>query len=210
MNIKYKGGIIDDNKQTNWLLFVRCGCFYRRLIHHPTVGTRRLLIAAAVAAGYHVIAEGVIETIQDSKKQHRFAPNIHILMALAAVGAIAIGSYEEAAMLILIFAGADFLEDYVENKSRKEITALLAMAPLEARRYGHDGEFEVVPVAALKIGDRLQILNGAQVPTDGVIIAGTASLDESAISGRVSHGKSRSAMKSSVGRLTASQPLICG
>ena len=142
-----------------------------------------LLIAAAVAAGYHVIAEGVIETIQDSKKQHRFAPNIHILMALAAVGAIAIGSYDEAAMLILIFAGADFLEDYVENKSRKEITALLAMAPLEARRYGHDGEFEVVPVAALKIGDRLQILNGAQVPTDGVIIAGTASLDESAISG---------------------------
>ena len=142
-----------------------------------------LLIAAAVAAGYHVIAEGVIETIQDSKKQHRFAPNIHILMALAAVGAIAIGSYEEAAMLILIFAGADFLEDYVENKSRKEITALLAMAPLEARRYGHDGEFEVVPVAALKIGDRLQILNGAQVPTDGVIIAGTASLNESAISG---------------------------
>lgn len=142
-----------------------------------------LLIAAAVSAGYHVIAEGVIETIQDSKKQHRFAPNIHILMALAAVGAIAIGSYEEAAMLILIFAGADFLEDYVENKSRKEITALLAMAPLEARRYGHDGEFEVVPVAALKIGDRLQILNGAQVPTDGVIIAGTASLDESAISG---------------------------
>lgn len=142
-----------------------------------------LLIAAAVAAGYHVIAEGVIETIQDSKKQHRFAPNIHILMALAAVGAIAIGSYEEAAMLILIFAGADFLEDYVENKSRKEITALLAMAPLEARRYGHDGDFEVVPVAALKIGDRLQILNGAQVPTDGVIIAGTASLDESAISG---------------------------
>lgn len=142
-----------------------------------------LLIAAAVAAGYHVIAEGVIETIQDSKKQHRFAPNIHILMALAAVGAIAIGSYEEAAMLILIFAGADFLEDYVENKSRKEITALLAMAPLQARRYGHDGEFEVVPVAALKIGDRLQILNGAQVPTDGVIIAGTASLDESAISG---------------------------
>lgn len=142
-----------------------------------------LLIAAAVAAGYHVIAEGVTETIQDSKKQHRFAPNIHILMALAAVGAIAIGSYEEAAMLILIFAGADFLEDYVENKSRKEITALLAMAPLEARRYGHDGEFEVVPVAALNIGDRLQILNGAQVPTDGVIIAGTASLDESAISG---------------------------
>ena len=141
------------------------------------------MIAAAVAAGYHVIAEGVTETIQDSKKQHRFAPNIHILMALAAVGAIAIGSYEEAAMLILIFAGADFLEDYVENKSRKEITALLAMAPLEARRYGHDGEFEVVPVAALKIGDRLQILNGAQVPTDGVIIAGTASLDESAISG---------------------------
>ncbi|MDG3062151.1 MULTISPECIES: heavy metal translocating P-type ATPase [Lacticaseibacillus] len=142
-----------------------------------------LLILAAVVAGYHVIAEGVVQTIQASKAQHRFSPNIHILMALAAIGAIAIGSFEEAAMLILIFAGAHFLEEYVENKSRKEITALLAMAPLEARRYGHDGEFEVVPVAELEIGDRLQILNGAQVPTDGVIVAGTASLDESAISG---------------------------
>lgn len=66
------------------------------------------LVAAAVAAGYHVIAEGVIETIQDSKKQQRFAPNIHILMALAAVGAIAIGSYEEAAMLILILLARTF------------------------------------------------------------------------------------------------------
>ncbi len=86
-------------------------------------------------------------------------------------------------MLILIFAGAHFLEEYVENKSRKEITALLAMAPQEARRYTDTGALEVVPVTALNIGDQLQILNGAQVPTDGVIIAGTASLNEAAISG---------------------------
>lgn len=134
-------------------------------------------------AGYHVIWEGVSDTVSQSINQHKFIPNIHILMLLAALGSMIIGSFQEAALLILIFAGAHFLEEYAEDKSRKEITSLLKMAPHEARRFKPDGEVEIVKVEDLIIGDRLQVLNGAQIPTDGLIIKGTASIDEASING---------------------------
>ncbi|GEO69718.1 heavy metal translocating P-type ATPase [Levilactobacillus acidifarinae] len=140
-------------------------------------------LAATALAGYHIVIEGVGETITDSRAQHKFAPNIHILMFLAALGAILIGSFEEAALLILIFAGAHFLEEYAEGKSQREITALLDLNPVEARRYDATGAIEVVPVGDLAVGDRLQVLNGGQVPTDGTIIKGTATLNEAAITG---------------------------
>ena len=56
-------------------------------------------------AGYHVIWEGVSDTVSQSINQHKFIPNIHILMLLAALGSMIIGSFQEAALLILIFAG---------------------------------------------------------------------------------------------------------
>lgn len=104
-------------------------------------------------------------------------------MALATAGAIAIGNFEEAAMLIVIFAGAHFLEEYVDGKSKREITNLLNMNPTEARILYPDGTTKVVPVDQVKVGDTLQVLNGAQVPTDGVVLSGTTAIDESSING---------------------------
>ena len=140
-------------------------------------------LAATVLAGYHIVAEGFTHTITESKIQHKFVPNVHLLMSLAAVGSIIIGSFEEAALLILIFAGAHFLENYAEGKSKREITALLKLNPVEARRFGAGDEIEIVPVDQLKIGDRVQVLNGDQVPTDGEILTGTANINESSING---------------------------
>ena len=104
-------------------------------------------------------------------------------MALAAAGAIVIGKYEEAAMLIVIFAAAHFLEDYVDGKSKREITHLLNLNPTEARIVYPDGSTQIVPVDVVKTGDTLQVLNGAQVPTDGVILSGNTAIDESSING---------------------------
>ncbi|BDR58960.1 heavy metal translocating P-type ATPase [Xylocopilactobacillus apicola] len=142
-----------------------------------------LFFAAVLLAGYHVTLEGLTDTVEKTKEQKRFIPNIHILMCLAALGSMIIGSFEEAALLILIFAGADFLEEYAENKSRKEITSLLKMAPVEAQRINYDGKMEIVAVSDLSVGDHLQVLNGAQVPTDGTITKGSASINEASISG---------------------------
>lgn len=141
------------------------------------------LLITIVLSGYHVILEGIIDTINESRRQHKFVPNVHILMTLGAIGAVLIGNFSEAALLILIFAGAHLLEDYAEGKSQREIKALLAMNPTRARRVANDGTIDEVSVEDVLIGDILQVQNGAQVPIDGLVIAGAAVIDESAING---------------------------
>jgi Cd2+/Zn2+-exporting ATPase len=137
-----------------------------------------------LTAGYHVVfLEGLGETIENTRENKHFTPNSHVLMGLAALGAMLIGSYGEGALLILIFAGAHFLEHYAEGKSKREISQLLEMNPTNARLLLPDGRTKSVAVEQLKIGDQLKVLNGDQVPIDGVILAGSTTIDESSING---------------------------
>lgn len=140
-------------------------------------------LTAMLLSGYHIILEGIVDTVNESEKQKKFIPNVHILMTLAAFGAAIIGKYEEGALLIIIFAAAHFLEEYAEGRSKREITNLLKMNPTEARLIQPDGIVKIVDVSALKIGDKLQVLNGDQIATDGVILSGSTSIDESSING---------------------------
>lgn len=142
-----------------------------------------LLVISMLASGYHIIEEGIVDTIKMSKQKKRFMPNVHILMSLAAVGAMLIGDFQEGALLIVIFAGAHFLEEYAEGKSKREITNLLKMNPTEARLIAEDGTTSLVDVSILKVGDKLNVLNGDQIPTDGLVISGQSTVDESAING---------------------------
>lgn len=143
-----------------------------------------LFSIATISAGYHVVVLGGIGgTIKSTKANGQFTPNSHILMGLAALGAAFLGQFWEGALLILIFAGAHFLEEYAEGRSRREISNLLEMNPTTARLLLEDGRTKIVEVSALKIGDVLQVLNGDQVPIDGEILSGTTSVDESSITG---------------------------
>lgn len=145
--------------------------------------TDSLFVASMLTAGYHVIWEGFGETITESLRLKKFQPNVHILMTLAALGASIIGDFNEGALLILIFAGAHFLEEYAEGKSRREITNLLKMNPTEARLLQSDGQTTLVSVDTLKVGDWLRVLPGDQVATDGVVVEGISTIDESSING---------------------------
>ena len=136
-----------------------------------------------ILSGYHVLSEGLLETWQASYKARCFCPNTHLLMGLAAMGAMLIGQFQEAALLILIFAGAHFLEDYAEAKSKKEMTSLLAMQPQEARLLAEDGSVTIVAVQDLMVGNRVQVLNGDQIPIDGKIVSGQAVVNEAMING---------------------------
>lgn len=143
-----------------------------------------LFSIASISAGYHVIIlEGIGETISNTKNKGKFTPNSHILMGIAAFGASLIGEFWEGTLLILIFAGAHFLEHYAEGRSKREITKLLEMNPTTARRIDSKGETTIVDVSELKVGDQLQVLNGDQIPIDGIILTGSSSIDESSISG---------------------------
>lgn len=83
------------------------------LVMGDSVLSNILFVIASLTAGYHVVLlEGIGETIRRTKASKRLTPNSHVLMGLAAVGATLLGNYWEATLLILIFAGAHFLEDY--------------------------------------------------------------------------------------------------
>ena len=181
---------LDTHTVSFLLYFVGLGLFLIALLEFvplfsflsPTI-VMILNLAALILAGHHVVTAGLVDTVKMSWKYKRFKPNIHILMALGAIGAIIIGDYRDAALLILIFAGAHFLEDYAEAKSKKEITNLLKITPKNARLINADGTTTIVEVSHLKINDQVLVLNGDQVPTDGVIIKGNASINESMITG---------------------------
>lgn len=142
-----------------------------------------LFLLTFLLSGYHIIIEGFIDTVKHSLRLKKFYPNVHLLMTFAAVGAILIGEFMEAALLILIFAGAHYLEDYAQSKSTKEIASLLEMHPKNARKLHPDGQIEIVDVTEVKIGDQLLVLNGDQIPADGIVLSGRSTVDESAITG---------------------------
>lgn len=142
-----------------------------------------LHLITVVAAGYQVIYEGLAGTITESFHHKRFKPNIHLLMILGAFGAILIQAYHEASLLILIFAGAHFLEDYASNKSKKDMTALIKLNPTQGRKEVGSNAWVWAEVKDLHIDDVLVILNGDQIPLDGLIIEGNSAINESAITG---------------------------
>jgi len=148
-----------------------------------TLAANWLFVAAVIFAGFHVIIEGIVDTITNTKEEKRFYPNVHLLMTLAVLGAMLIGSFDESAILILIFAGAHFLEEFAEEKSKKEITSLLKLNPTQARLLQVDGSTRLVDVQNVTVGDQLKVLPGDQIATDGFIISGHTTIDESSING---------------------------
>lgn len=165
------------------LFFIGLASFIIALFLNASITQNILYTLTLILSGYHIIIEGFLDTITQTIRRKKFLPNVHILMTLAAIGAIIIGEFREAALLILIFAGAHYLEDYAQGKSKKEITNLLKLNPTNARRIKFNGEIEVVDVHELQVGDKLSILNGDQIPTDGVVLSGNSTVDESAITG---------------------------
>lgn len=141
------------------------------------------LLVAMILSGYHVLLEGIVDTIEASLKAHRLRPNAHILMFIAAMGAVYLGDIKEGALLIFIFAGVHFLEDYVSDQSKKAIEELLSMQPQLARKIQADGTIIEIAADTLEVGDHIQVLNGMQVPIDGVIVKGSSSFNEASITG---------------------------
>src|SRR5699024_976596 len=124
------------------LFFVGLGLFIIALFISTGSLQHNLFALTLVLSVCHIIIEGFSDTITLSIRRKRFFLNVYIFMSLAAVGAMFIGEYLEAALLILLFAGAHYLEEYDENRSKKEIADLLYLNPTQARRIKENGEIE--------------------------------------------------------------------
>lgn len=104
------------------------------------------------------------------------------LMTIAAIGAVALGQFEEAAMLAFLYAISEGLEEYSLAKTRRGLRALLDLVPAEARILRNGIETTVSP-SELVAGDRMVVRPGERLATDGRILAGRTSLDTSALTG---------------------------
>ena len=172
-----------DISWQRWVLAI--GMFVLALFLESSVAwiANALFLLTIACIGKEVITEGIMDTIEETKHFKKFRPNVHLLMTLAALGAIFIGKFEEAAMLIVIFTIAHSLEEYVEKKSRKDMTQLLQLQPKVALKKMNNGHFEEVDASSLEIGDIIQVLNGSQISADGIIIEGMSSINQASVTG---------------------------
>ena len=108
--------------------------------------------------------------------------SIDVLMAVATVGAALMNLWEEAATLAFLYGGAEALEEYVYDRTRSAIRALLDLAPKEAHVL-KDGKELTIPAAELAVRDVFLVRPGESMPTDGVINRGSTTLDESPVTG---------------------------
>jgi heavy metal translocating P-type ATPase len=107
---------------------------------------------------------------------------VDVIALLAIAGALAVGESLAAAIIAVMLATGEALEDYAQGRAKRELTALLERAPQQVTRYV-GSELEVVPVAAVAAGDRILVRPGEVVPVDGLVAGQPAVLDESALTG---------------------------
>jgi len=108
--------------------------------------------------------------------------NIYFLMSLATAGAIIIGKWSEAAMVVFLFAVAEAIEVLSLERVRNAIKSLTSLAPETADVGSGDGWRER-PVEEVAVGSRIRIRTGSRVPLDSLVESGRASLDQAPITG---------------------------
>jgi Cd2+/Zn2+-exporting ATPase len=107
---------------------------------------------------------------------------IETLMTVAALGAVAIGEAEEAAVVIFLFAVGELLETVAAGRARAGVEALIGLVPRMALRE-RDGAVEKIAAEDLKVGDIAVVRPGDRIPSDGEIIDGVSEVDEAPVTG---------------------------
>ncbi len=107
---------------------------------------------------------------------------VDLIALLAMAGALALGEYLAGAVIALMLAGGNALEEFASARARRELTALVDRVPRLARRHAEQG-WEEIPIAEVSVGELLLVRPGEVLPTDGVIVGDRAVIDESSLTG---------------------------
>lgn len=106
----------------------------------------------------------------------------HFLMAVATLGAFAIGEFPEAVAVMLFYQLGEMFQDYAVDKSKKSIASLMDIRPDYANVKCEDKITKLSP-EEVKIGDIIVVKPGEKVPLDGEVVKGASSLDTSSLTG---------------------------
>ena len=155
-------------------VLLAAGIIIKHTIGGPAVIV--LLIPAYVIAGYGPL----IKAAKNISHGQIFDENF--LMAIATVGALALGEYDEAVAVMLFYQIGEFFEDYAVDKSRKSVAALMDIRP-DFAVVLKDGKEETVDPYDVNIGDIVLVKPGEKIPLDGTVIEGNSSVDTSSLTG---------------------------
>lgn len=109
--------------------------------------------------------------------------NMNALMSIAVTGAMLIGHWPEAAMVMVLFALAEVIEARSLERARNAIRALLDLTPEQAAVQQADGSWLDVAVAQVVVGSRVRVRPGERIALDGEVLAGRSSVDQAPITG---------------------------
>lgn len=142
----------------------------------PAGLVRGLYAAALVAGGW----DAVVDTWANLRARKL---DIHFLMLAVAAGAVAIGAWGEATLLLFLFSASGAMEEFALDRTHREVSALLRGAPKRARVVGADGGEHEVPADEVRVGDRLAVRPGELFAADGEVVLGESASDESTLTG---------------------------
>lgn len=148
------------------------------VISSPVFDVMALL--AMILAGYPI----ALSAWRSLRINHEIT--INLLMTIAAVGAVIIGAYTEAGLVMVLFALGEALEGYTAARARQSISSLSELAPGTATLvHEHDGAMDEhrVPVESLQVGDHILVQPGERIPMDGRVVAGQSSVNQAPITG---------------------------
>lgn len=109
--------------------------------------------------------------------------NINALMSVAVTGAVLIGQYPEAAMVMVLFNLSEAIEAKALDRARNAIRDLLALAPDTALVLREDGSWEETDIRQVATGSRVRVKPGEKIALDGIVVAGQSTVNQAPITG---------------------------
>ena len=169
-------------KRTNWWPLALSGitATFAELVYWIQGGNHWTVMALALVA----IFTGGLSTYKKGwiALRHRNL-NMNALMSIAVTGAILIGHWPEAAMVMFLFALAEAIEAKSLDRARNAIRGLMDLAPDTATVRQQDGSWQDVPARSVPLGAMVRLRPGQRIALDGVVASGHSSVNQAPITG---------------------------
>ncbi|KZX49032.1 cation-translocating P-type ATPase [Haloarcula sp. K1] len=134
-----------------------------------------ILVLATIVGGYDIAKTAYHEVTNRTL-------GIKTLVTLAAIGAIVIGEYWEAAAVVFLFSLGSYLEGRTMRKTRTALQELLEMTP-DTATVRHDGELQEVPAREVEEDEVVIVKPGGKIPVDGTVVDGESAVNQAPVTG---------------------------
>lgn len=172
----------NEKKSGGWLVLLLSGlaALMAEVVFSINDGNNWLVVVLAVAA---IIGGGLPTYKKGWIAIRNFNLNMNALMSIAVTGAMLIGHWPEAAMVMVLFALAEFIEAKSLDRARNAIRNLMALTPEFATVRQPDGSWLDVEAQMIPLGSRIRVKPGERIALDGKVVEGQSAVNQAPITG---------------------------